>query len=50
MKYASKEVKAALAATGCPTLVAVREGRRRKHRESLAFLQEWTQDLVEREN
>jgi hypothetical protein len=50
MKYASKEVKAALAAVGNPTLTAVREGRKKKHRETLAFLQEWTEDLVEREN
>lgn len=49
MKFASREVKEAVNKKGL-TLQGIRDQNKLKYKETLAFMQEWTEDLLEREN
>ena len=49
MKFASREVKEASQRKGV-TLQGIRDQNKRKYKETLGFMQEWTEDLLEREN
>lgn len=47
MKFASREVKEASQRKGI-TLQGIRDQNKRKYKETLGFMQEWTEDLLER--
>ena len=49
MKFASREVKEAVNKKGL-TLQGIKEHNKLRYKETLAFMQEWTEDLLEREN
>lgn len=49
MKFASREVKEATQRRGI-TLQGVKDQNKLRYKETLGFMQEWTEDLLEREN
>lgn len=50
MKFASRDIKEASQKCGIPSLQSLREENKKKYKETLNFMQEWTHDLMEREN
>ena len=50
MQFASRQIRDSLAQTGTHSLTALKQSSKEKYQQTLNFMQEWTEDLMEREN
>ena len=50
MQFANRDVKKAFAQSGQTTLTSVKRQTKSRYEQTLRFMQEWTNDLMEREN
>ena len=48
MQFSTKSVRDCFARTQTPTLHSIKQSSRDRNKQTLAFMQEWTSDLMER--